>query len=371
MTDAATLIRDLLSHADITINGNRPWDIIVQDERLYDRLLRDRALALGEAYMDGWWNCDDLSDCIRRILTANLERAISVRQLVVPVLKARLFNLQKKHLAARDVSSHYDRGNDLFKAMLDRRMTYSCGYWKDAEDLDAAQEAKLDLICRKIGLREGDHVLDIGCGWGSFMKYAAEKYGVSCVGVTLSKQQRTLGEQLCEGLPIEFRLQDYRDLNERYDHIVSIGMFEHVGPANYDSFMQVVERCLRDEGLFLLHTIGTKSAAIEPDSWSERYVFPGSHLPAAHELVNAVGERMIIEDWHNFGVDYADTLDAWYENFHRNWQGNLDRNYDERFYRMWKYFLMSSSGSFRARRNHLWQIVFSKRGVPGGYQSVR
>jgi cyclopropane-fatty-acyl-phospholipid synthase len=371
MENAAALIRNLLSHADIEINGGRPWDIVVHDDRFYNRLLRDRALALGEAYMDEWWDCDDLADCIRRILSADLERAISVRQLVLPVIKARFLNLQSRERAAKDVPAHYDLGNDLFRAMLDTRMAYSCAYWKDSEDLDAAQEAKLDLVCRKIGLQPGKRVLDIGCGWGSFIKYAAEKYGATAVGITLSREQAALGRELCSGLPVEIRVQDYRDLDERFDHVVSIGMFEHVGRANFSSYMHVVEKNLRDDGLFLLHTIGTKLAVQDPDSWSEKYVFPGSHLPSATEIVTAAKELFIIEDWHNFGVDYARTLAAWAGRFDAAWEGNLDQHYDRRFYYMWKYFLHSSEGSFLARRNHVWQIVFSKRGVPGGYESVR
>ncbi|MDT8323247.1 MAG: cyclopropane fatty acyl phospholipid synthase [Bacteroidota bacterium] len=371
MDNAAIIVRDLLTHADIVVNGNRPWDIVVHDERLYNRLLRDRALAMGEAYMDSWWDSDDLGETIRRILSADLEHAISIRRLILPALKAQLLNPQRKVRAAKDVSAHYDRGNALFSAMLDRRMTYSCAYWKDAGTLDAAQEAKLDLVCRKIGLREGERVLDLGCGWGSFMKYAAERYGAQAVGVTLSRQQVALGKELCDGLPVEFRLQDYRDLDEPFDHVVSLGMVEHVGAANYRRFMEVAARCLRDDGLFLLHSIGTRSSRVDRDSWSERYIFPGSHLPTATELVAAAGERFIIEDWHNIGVDYARTLDAWFDNFDAHWQGKLDRSYDERFYRMWKYFLKSSAGSFRARRNHVWQIVFSKSGVPGGYSTIR
>ncbi|MCB2204464.1 cyclopropane fatty acyl phospholipid synthase [bacterium] len=371
MQTAADIVRDLLAHADITLNGERPWDMVVHNEQLYDRLLRDRALAMGEAYMDGWWDSEDLGETIRRILSSNLEHAISIRTLILPALKARFTNRQSRSRAAKDVSSHYDRGNALFTAMLDRRMTYSCAYWGEHESLDAAQEAKLDLVCRKIGLQEGDRVLDIGCGWGSFMKFAAERYGAQAVGVTLSKEQVSLGKELCTGWPVEFRLQDYRELDEKFDHIVSIGMVEHVGAANFESFMRVAERCLKDNGLFLLHTIGTRSGRVDPDSWSDRYIFPGSHLPTAGELVTAAGERFIVEDWHNFGVDYARTLDAWFDNFSAHWKGELDAIYDERFYRMWTYFLKSSAASFRARRNHVWQIVFSKRGVDGGYTAVR
>ncbi len=371
MNNAETVVRDLLSHADVMIDGARAWDVRVHDRRLFERLLREGVLGMGESYVDEWWDCDDLAECIRRILCADLEHVVRPWRLLLPVLLAQLTNLQSRGRAAKDVPSHYDRGNVLFRAMLDTRMTYSCGYWKEADDLDAAQEAKLDLVCRKLGLRRGQRVLDIGCGWGSFMKFAAERYGVSAVGVTLSEEQTELGRELCAGLPVEIRLQDYRDLDERFDHVVSIGMFEHVGPSNYRTFMQIAERCLENDGLLLLHTIGSNTRKNATDPWTDKYIFPGGRLPVAEQIIETAKGLFIMEDWHNFGVDYARTLDAWHEKFVRNWDGQLSEHYDHRFFRMWKYFLQSCSGSFRARRNQLWQIVFSKRGVPGGYISVR
>lgn len=371
MPSSEAVIRDLLHHADIAINGARPWDITVHDQRIYDRLLRDAGLGLGESYMEGWWDCEDLAGCIYRILRADLEKKVSPRTLLLPVLKAKLTNLQSKSRAARDVSSHYDRGNILFRAMLDPTMTYSCAYWKDAADLEAAQTAKLDLVCRKIGLREGQRVLDIGCGWGSFMKYAAEQYGISAVGVTLAKEQVALGKELCAGLPIEIRLQDYRDIDDRFDHIVSIGMIEHVGPENYLTFMRTVEKNLKDDGLFLLHTIGANRADMRADTWTDRYIFPGGQLPTAEQIPAAARGLFVMEDVHNIGIHYAATLDAWDANFERNWDSELAAHYDRRFFRMWRYFLLSSSGAFRARRDQVWQFVFSKRGVEGGYESIR
>ena len=153
------------------------------------------------------------------------------------VLKARLVNLQSTSRAYNIGKKHYDIGNELYKNMLDKRMNYSCGYWKNSKTLDQAQEAKLDLICKKVGLKPGMKILDIGCGWGSFVKFAAEKYKVKAVGITVSKEQAKLARELCKGLPIEIRLQDYRELNEKFDRIISIGMFEHVGPKNYKTYV--------------------------------------------------------------------------------------------------------------------------------------
>jgi cyclopropane-fatty-acyl-phospholipid synthase len=254
--------------------------------------------------------------------------------------------------------------------MLDRRLVYSCAYWKDADNLDDAQEAKLDLICKKLGLRKGDRVLDIGCGWGSFARFAAEKYGVRVVGITVSSEQAALGREMCEGLPVEIRLQDYREIDEKFDHVVSVGMFEHVGYKNYRIYMEVVRRCLRDEGLFLLHTIGNNISCIATDPWFDKYIFPNSVVPSVKQISSAMEGLFILEDLHNFGSYYDATLTAWFANFDRNWHSLTDR-YDQRFYRMWKYYLLSCAGSFRSRCLQVWQMVLSKEGVPGGYQPAR
>ncbi|EKD33554.1 MAG: hypothetical protein ACD_76C00004G0005 [uncultured bacterium] len=254
--------------------------------------------------------------------------------------------------------------------MLDNSMTYTCGYWKDASTLDDAQEAKLDLVCKKIGLKHGDSVLDIGCGWGSFAKFAAEKYKAKVLGVTVSKEQIKLGQGLCRGLPVELRLQDYRKISGSFDHIVSLGMFEHVGYKNYRIFFEVVRRCLKDNGLFLLHTIGGNRSVHSTDPWIGKYIFPNSMLPSASQIASATEGLFVMEDWHNFGSDYDKTLMAWHSNFEKNW-GSLMAHYDERFHRMWQYYLLSCAGSFRARQNQLWQIVYSKNGIINGYNSVR
>lgn len=285
-------------------------------------------------------------------------------------LKAQLFNLQAVSRAFQVGEKHYDTGNDLFVAMLGPSMTYSCGYFKDTENLDEAEDAKLDLICRKLNLQPGQKVLDIGCGWGSFARHAAKNYGVKVVGVTVSKEQKKLAEELCAGLDVEFRLQDYREVNDKFDHIVSIGMIEHVGSKNYRTYMEVARKCLKDNGLFLLHTIGSLKSGSNTDPWIEKYIFPNGSLPSLKQLTTAVEGLFVIEDVHNFGAYYDKTLMAWHKNFINAWP-ELKNNYDERFYRMWHYYLLCCAGAFRARSIQLWQLALSPKGVPGVYKSIR
>ncbi len=365
------ITEDILKVADIKINGSRSWDIKVNDDRFYNKVLSQGSLGLGESYMDGWWDCESLDQFFYRIFINNLDgnAAKGIRSLMM-IAKAKLLNLQTNRRAFQIGERHYDIGNDLFRNMLDKRLVYSCGYWKKARNLEKAQEAKLDLICKKLGLKPGQKILDIGCGWGSFVKYAAEKYKVKAVGITVSKKQAELAKNLCKGLPIEIRLQDYRQLDEKFDHIVSIGMFEHVGSKNYREFMRVVNNCLDDNGLFLLHTIGSLRSGSNADPWTAKYIFPNSRLPNSIDIINASNKLFIVEDWHNFGADYDRTLMAWHKNFNDNWDKIKDK-YGNRFYRMWNYYLLAYAGSFRARKNQLWQIVFSKNGVKDGYESVR
>lgn len=366
------LVNELLSLAGIEINGRNRWDIQVHDERFYKRAVTEVELGLGESYMDGWWDVEQLDEMIFRIVRADLQNKVK-RNLKVAMQLAGfyLINMQARHRAFIIGERHYDLGNDLFQNMLDKRMNYSCAYWKNATNLDEAQENKLELICQKLYLKPGMRILDIGCGWGAFGKYAAEKYGVEVVGITVSKEQVSLGKELCKGLPVEIKLMDYRDLNEKFDRIVSVGMIEHVGYKNYRTYFKIAEKCLNDDGLFLLHTIGEVHSVKNTDAWTHKYIFPNGMLPSIAQLAKAVEGLFIIEDLHNFGADYDKTLLAWFNNFNSNWH-KLKEKYGERFYRMWKYFLLSSAGAFRARnKNQLWQIVLSKKGVPGGYISVR
>ncbi|HLT44939.1 MAG TPA: cyclopropane fatty acyl phospholipid synthase [Luteimonas sp.] len=363
-------LRALLAAADVVLDGDRPWDLQLRDPEVPARLLAGGALALGETYMDGGWDAASLDGFLQRLLAADLDRrVIRWADLRIAAL-ARLVNLQRERRSREVGERHYDLGNDLYAAMLGRRLVYSCGYWREAADLDAAQEAKLDLCCRKLGMREGMRLLDIGCGWGEMLRFAAERYGVSGVGVTISREQAAYARELCSGLPIEIRVQDYRALDERFDRIVSIGMFEHVGVRNYATYFDVARRCLANDGLFLLHSIGGNVSRTHTDPWIAKYIFPNSMLPSAAQLTAALEGRFVIEDWHNFGADYDLTLQAWRENIEAAWP-RLPARYDERFRRMWRYYLAGSMASFRTRRLQLWQLVLSPGGVPGGYVAPR
>lgn len=357
--------------AGITINGNNPWDIHIHDDRFYQRVIKHGSLGMGESFMDGWWDCKQLDECVARMLKIKaLNQITPSLPLVWELLRARLLNLQSKSRAYQVGEQHYDLGNDLYEKMLDKRLVYTCAYWKDAHNLDAAQEAKLDLVCRKLHLKPGQKVLDIGCGWGSFAKFAAEKYGAHVVGITIAQEQVELAKKLCHGLPVEIRLQDYRDLNEEFDHIISLGMFEHVGYKNYRTYMEVAQKCLKPHGLFLLHTIGTNVTTHSCDPWLDKYIFPNGMLPSVVQIGKAIEGLFVMEDWHNFSAYYDITLMAWYDNIQKHW-ADLQHRYSERFKRMWDYYLLSCAGIFRSRHGQLWQIVLSKDGVVGGYESVR
>lgn len=363
-------LQSLLSDADVRIGGGRPWDLQLHDPHFATRVLAQGSLALGESYMDGWWDAESLDGFMFHLLDARIDqRAHSIAE-IWDALRAQLLNLQKGRRTFEVGERHYDLGNDLYRAMLGKRLVYSCGYWREADNLDDAQEAKLDLICRKLGLRPGMRVLDIGCGWGEALKFAADRYGVSGVGVTISREQAAFAQELCTGLPIEIRVQDYRELDEPFDRILSVGMFEHVGVKNYRTYFEVALRCLPDDGMFLLHTIGGNHSVNHTDPWIGRYIFPNSMLPSAAQITDAIEELFVIEDWHNFGTDYDRTLQAWRANIDSAWD-SLPARYDERFRRMWRYYLASSMAAFRARRIQLWQLVLSPRGVRGGYIAPR
>ncbi|MET0655258.1 MAG: cyclopropane fatty acyl phospholipid synthase [Pseudoxanthomonas sp.] len=367
-------VAELLEEADVRIGGERDWDLQVRDPHFYPRVLGQGSLGLGESYMDGWWEARSLDGFLFHVLRARLEQRVPSAGELWDALRARLLNMQTRSRSREVGERHYDLGNDLYAAMLGKRLVYSCAYWTQADgrvidDLDAAQEAKLDLICRKLRLQPGMRVLDIGCGWGEALKFAAERYGVSGVGVTISAEQAEYARKLCAGLPIEIRLQDYRELDERFDAAFSIGMFEHVGVKNYRRYFETTQRCLPPGGLFLLHTIGTNRSVNHTDPWIGRYIFPNSMLPSAAQIAQAAEGLFVVEDWHNFGTDYDRTLQAWRANVESAWPANP--RYDERFRRMWRYYLSASMATFRTRNSQLWQVVLSNGGMKGGYLAPR
>jgi len=363
--------QEILARADIKINGKRPWDIQIINQNVFSRVLKGGVIDIGESYVDGWWECAALDQLVDRVFKGKLDIEVKISKgLLWHIIISRIINQQRKSRAFLIGERHYDTGNELFKFMLDKRMNYSCGYWKNVRNLDEAQEAKLELICKKLKIRPGMKILDIGCGWGSFAKYIAEKYNVAVVGVTVSNEQLRLARELCKGLDIEIRLQDYRSLNEKFDCIVSIGMFEHVGYKNYKQFFKVVNRCLKNDGLFLLHTIGGNKSVRFTNPWINKYIFPNGMLPSANQITKAYEGIFKLEDWHNFGTHYDKTLMAWHHNFKENWR-KIEKYYNERFYRMWNFYLLTCAGAFRACRNQLWQIVLSKIYSQTKYESIR
>lgn len=360
-------VKNLLFPAGVSINGDRPWDIRVKNRCFFPKVLLRGSLGLGESYMAGDWECEMLDDLIFRVLKADIPDKFSLMSEANDWVKARLFNLQRKGRAFNIGRVHYDIGNDLYARMLDKRMIYSCATWNGATDLDTAQENKLDLICRKLGLEQGMTILDIGCGWGGLARFAAERYGVLATGITVSRQQAELAREHCGKLPVKILLQDYRSLAGRFDRVVSVGMFEHVGVKNYRTYLRKVRELLNPDGLFLLHTIGNNRSVRHTDPWIDRYIFPDSVIPSISQISKAAENLWVIEDWHNLGPDYDKTLLAWWDNCEKNW-GHLPPRYDERFKRMWRYYLLACAGSFRARKIHVWQIVLSPDGLAGGYR---
>lgn len=374
---AEELVRKLAEKADIRINGDRPWDIRVHNEALYARVLKQGTLGLGEAYMDGWWECDDMDSMFCRAIRARLEYALSRN---VPAVLNRvahtLFNLQSRARAFMVARVHYDTDPALFRTMLGPSMQYSCGWWQDvqhqgAAGLDAAQYGKMEMICRKLALEPGMEVLDIGCGWGALALYMAREHQVKVTGITVSREQLAFAQEKAAeaGVDVDYRLMDYRGLRGAWDRVVSVGMFEHVGRRNYSGFMDIVRNSLNPGGLFLLHSIGSNGAlgaGAGADPWLTRYIFPNGILPSPSTLVGALERDFVLEDWQNFGVDYDRTLLAWHENFENGLKAGAF-SCTERQRRMYRYYLLSCAGAFRARSIQLWQLVLSPEGLPGGY----
>ncbi|HET9401014.1 MAG TPA: cyclopropane fatty acyl phospholipid synthase [Candidatus Acidoferrales bacterium] len=361
MRDAVSekIVRRLLASADVRVNGNRPWDILVFDDRFYPRVLKEGSLGLGESFMDGWWDSAELDNFFCKVSASGIEsRAAWNWRSFLLYLKSLLSNTQTKSRSAKSIERHYDLGNDLFSSMLDRRMMYSSGLWKNASDLADAQQANLDFVCRALDLRPGMTLLDIGCGWGGLAQYAAMHFGAHVTGVTLSREQLALARKFCADLPVELRLQDYRDIRNYFDRVVSVGMFEHVGLKNYREYFKLVRSVLSETGKFFLATIGSDQSGRSTDPWFDRYIFPGSHLPSARQIESATRGIFCAQRNEDWASDYDKTLMAWFRNFNEHWF-SLRAKYGDRFYRMWKFYLLASAGCFRSHRLHVWEILLS------------
>jgi cyclopropane-fatty-acyl-phospholipid synthase len=358
MSRARKTLEGFFESCGIHINGSEPWDIRVFNDDFYARVFRQGSLGFGESYMERWWETADLEELIYRLLEARIDQRVHSWPDLITYLATVLFNRQARARAFVVGERHYDIGNDLYERMLDSRMIYTCGYWENAASLEEAQRAKLDLIFRKLDLKPGQRVLDVGCGWGGALEYAAREYGVEGVGITISREQADYARNKCAGLPIEIRLEDYRETRGDFDHIYSIGMFEHVGPKNYRAYMQSMRRCLQPGGRFLLHTIGANRQSASPgtDPWIEKYIFPNSKLPTKAQIGEALDGLFEVTGEQSIGSHYVPTLRAWRANFEQHWP-ELKKTRDDTFYRMWEFYLQSSAASFRAENNDVWQIL--------------
>lgn len=371
------IFTSFLEKAGVSINGQKPYDILVKDDRMFKNLKFNPPLAAGESYMKGEWDCKQLDELFYKICRNNIDSQLYYkRHMAFFALVNSLVNLQSHGRSKEVAEKHYNLGNDFYRDMLGKSMAYTCAYWKNAENLDQAQFNKFDLVCRKLNLRPGDRVLELGCGWGSMAKFMAEKYGCSVVAVNISTEQVRYAQKICKDLPVKICLADYRDDHSynpsaaSFDKVVSIGLCEHIGHKNYRNFIEITRRNIKDDGLFLLHTIGKNDSTNFVDPWINKYVFPNGILPSIKLLGEAIENLFVMEDLHNFGADYDKTLLAWHKNFIENWEKHKN-SHNETFFRLWNYYLLSCAGAFRARSMQLWQMVLSPKGVLGGYDSIR
>jgi len=367
----------LLRTADIEIDGARPWDLQVRDERVYQRVLAEGTVGAGEAYMDGWWDVERLDEFFTRVLQARFDRELRSLSMLGQVALSRMGNLQNRRRSRRVAEQHYDLSNRLYEAMLGPTMQYTCAYYgADGREttLDEAQRAKLALIAGKLHLEPGMRVLELGGGFGELARYLADEHGCEVVSYNISSRQVEYARILCEGLPVTIRHRDYREAAKEaapFDRVVSIGLMEHVGPKNYRGFFELARSRLKAGGLALVHTIGGNQSRMTADPWITKYIFPGGVIPSEAQLARAKEGLFVLEDWHNFGPDYDRTLTAWEANFLAAWPELKKREgLDERFYRMWRYYLNSTAGAFRCRGLNLWQMVLS-RGDLTRYVPVR
>lgn len=364
-----------LAELGVTVGGDSDVDIHINDKYLFVKLYFGRSLALGETYMDRGWEANNLYAFASKMFNSDLAHFFSKRSFgdYWRDISARVRNLQNIVRARQVVKQHYNINDDIYDVMLDESMAYTCGYWPHADNLAMAQVAKANLVCQKLGLESEDKTLDVGCGWGGFADFAARKYGAEVVGVTLSSKQANIAKERTKNLPVEIRTQDYREIHEEnvYDKVTSIGMLEHVGVKNYDEFFRIIHRAIKSDGLFLLHNIGSPTPVFRANPWVDKYIFPNGVAPSLSQFIAHAEKYFRVEDVHNFGADYVPTLKAWWENFDNNWKGNLEKNYSERFYRMWQFYLLGFAAAFESRYLQLFQAVLSPKGVHGGYASIR
>lgn len=329
-------------------------------------LLIDMSLGFGEGYMNGDIEVEGDLNQVVRVGLSYIKLQKRTRQSLFNIFKLNILQSNSRKAAKQNISHHYDLGNDFYRLWLDLKMIYSCAYFRnDHDSLEQAQMQKIDMCCRKLQLKPNERLLDIGCGWGSLLINAAKNFGVQGTGITLSKEQLEYGRQQVsqEGLEDRVHLEylDYRELaqlNKTFDKIVSVGMFEHVGKANMKHFLENARKVLRPGGLLLLHTIG-KTAEEPTDSWIRKYIFPGGYLPDLGSILhNTTHLGLDFIDCENIRVHYSKTLDKWGKRFERN-EKRIRTMFDDRFFRMWRFYLTSCSASFLHGGMHVFQLLFS------------
>ncbi|WP_307226377.1 SAM-dependent methyltransferase [Pararhizobium capsulatum] len=341
------------------------------EPKLYRSLVFNSELAAGEAYMDGTLRFEEgstLRDFLQLFSLNRLSLGAYPVQKFIRSIKMRFRNRQQSNIkgeAQRNVAHHYDVGNDFYKLFLDDNMLYSCAYFRDPEEtLEQAQRNKLRLLASKLCLRPGMKVLDIGCGWGDLALYLAQLEDVEVLGVTLSKEQQALATERAKAAGLEgrvrFELRDYRDVDETFDRIVSVGMFEHVGVQHYDEFFKKVNALMPDDGIAVLHSIGHMSPPGMASAWLRKYIFPGAYSPALSEVFEVVEQNSLwVSDLEFLRVHYATTLKHWCERFDKN-RDKVVAMYDERFARMWEFYLISCEMMFRTGSQLVFHMQLSR-----------
>ena len=332
------LVERVFAASDIAIDGSKPWDIRVTDNRFFRAVVTQGSLGLGEAYMNGWWKCEDLEELAYRLMRSGIYKiSLWMPIYLVANIHDAAINQQSKEKSLRVAERHYAMGNDIFLSFLGKYKNYSCGYFSDTDNLDQAQLQKLEKICRLLDLKPGDRVLDVGGGWGEFARYAATKYGCYVTSVNITDEQIKFAVEYCKGTSVDIRKCDYRDITGRYDKIAVIAMLTHVGPKNYRKFMEVADRCLEPGGMMLIESVGGHKSRKNCEAWINRYIFPGGVVPSLKQFDTAMAGRFSRKETDEFGGFYVHTLRAWNRNLMQAWPDHL-RKYDERVRLMFEYF---------------------------------
>lgn len=352
------ILTALFRIAKIECNGPNPWDPQIHDDRFYRKVILHGSLGLGDSYLDGWWTCDDVGELIRRLLVSGIPDFMPRLDAFRMRVRSHLYDGQDRVHSKQVAEEHYNEDPQFFMGVLGRTNSYTCGRWQGVSTLDDAQEQKMDLLCRKAELLPGKTVLDIGCGWGGFLAHATSKYGVQGIGISISEPQLEYARSKYHNLPIDFRMQDYRDFDGKVDSIVSICMIEHVGPRHYREYFEMARKAIADTGVFALQCIVSHKEKTVSDPWLDKHIFPNGNLVTLSALRSSIRDLFHIVDEEYFGADYVKTLTAWYQNLVRG-KSAIESKYGTKHFRKYEYYFQSCIGAFKSGRITVGQIVLS------------